>query len=460
MRVLTARNQSLSVAVIFFVAISVGAQRKLPAQLAIPDGLISSGMNFDRFEYDGFRQMLQSRKIKVDSFHFKSALRRPRDTVMVIMGDTTKLHAMESRIYTFYKKGGALLVANDQTDHKFLFDFRTFFNASTSNFSPTDTLRNFEDCPLVTDLDIEAPLLFDNVNMIVTNRPGYLSFRDGDAQSYSAAWLPPSKTGMSESFLAIRHYKNTSGRMLVLADHSVFTNQMLLHGSNLAFANNVVDWLCASGSRKRLIFIRDGEVMPKYSIGSQLPPIPPEMLLDAMDDILDKARPNLFDSSFREFTNKAIRSLQDKDFFNYALIDRQSRIKPSFVRRGSAIVFAALVVSVLLVRMITGRKRESRFKVRHASKRRDHSATARLLIRDFFVHGNLTDRPYDARPVAVSNRWWRRRRLQRHLRQLWFAGTAELPKRTSAKQLEKLRNQLKRMNDLRDGGQLTIQWEQ
>ncbi len=430
------------------------------AQLSIPQGLLRSGVKFERFEYDGFRQMLQASGLMVESVNYHQALRNPRKTVMVILGGTDALSEVKSRIYTFYKKGGAVLVANDQTDKNFLFDFRTQFNVGESEYALEDTLMGFDDCPVVRDVDAEVPLLFDNVQAIATNRPGFLSFRDGDAQSYSAAWLPADSRGFSESFVAIRRYRSTPGRLLAIADHSVFTNQMLPQGSNLTFASNVVAWLTAGEKRKKLIFIRDGHVMPTYSLGSNLPAIPPDELLEAMSDVLEKSRPDLFDSSFREFTNRAISVLQEKDTFNFALHKWQAKLRRSFVRRGAVLGAATLMLAVLLVRTITSRKREQPLKAGNMIKRKDHSATARLLIRDFFVSDNLTDRPEAARPVAVMDRWWKRWRLQRRLRQLWKDGTAEVPKRTTAKQLENLRKQLRKLDELRDLGQLGIQWEQ
>ena len=430
------------------------------AQLSIPQGLLGSGVKFERFEYDGFRQMLQASGLVVESVDFQQALRQPRKTIIVILGGTDSLSEMKSRIYTFYKCGGAVLVANDQTDKNFLFDFRTQFNVGDGEYALPDTLMGFNDCPLVRDVDSEVPLLFDNVEAIATNRPGFLSFRDGDAQSYTAAWLPADSRGFSESFVAIRRYKSSPGRLLAVADHSVFTNQMLPQGSNLTFASNVVAWLTAGEKRKKLIFIRDGYVMPTYSLGSNLPPIPPDELLEAMSDVLEESRPDLFDSSFREFTNKAIGSLQETDFFNFALHKWQARLRRSFARRGAVLSATTLMVVVMLVRVMTSRKREPLLKSGQMMKRKDHSATARLLIRDFFVSDNLTDRPEAARPVAVADRWWKRWRLQRVLRQLWKYGTADVPKRTSAKQLEKLRKRLRKLDDLRGGGQLGIQWEQ
>ena len=450
------RSRRFSVALLS-AAIVCLTLREVSAQNSAANRSLTSGVKFDRFEYDAFRQLLQSRELTVIGNNFRLALRRPSNTIMVILGDTTKLHAMGSRIYTFYKKGGALLVANDQNDKRFLFDFRTYFNAGEASFGAADTLRDFSDCPLVRDFEV-APVLFENVESIATNRPGYLTFM-GDAELYTAAWLPASRRGVSESFLAIRHYKALPGRLLAVADHSVFTNQMMMHGSNLTFTNNVIDWLCAGEDRQYLIFIRDGEVMPKYQLGSQLPPIPPEVLTNAMASVLQKSRPNLFDSSFREFTNNAIQSMQARDVFNYAVRNRP-RMRRSHIRRGAVIGLAALFLSSLIVRMVTTRRRDPVFKVGQARKQKDHSATARLLIRDFFISDNLTERPNEARPVAIATGWWTRRKLQRTLRRLWRSVTTDAPSRTTAKQLESLRKKLHQLNELRCSGQLRIQWEQ
>lgn len=424
-----------------------------------PQSPFPPGTKVERFEYDGLRLLFKRQGLRTatKSFRFRLAMKRPREAVLVVLGDTKPLNSIGSRIYSFYKRGGAILVANDQTDHKFLFDFRTFLNSNKASFNPSESLARFQDCPVVLEFD-SGHRLFHDVTSIATNRPGFLSFRDEDSQSYSRAWLPPNDQGYSESFVAVRQYGRNRGRLLVVADHSVFTNQMLVHGSNLVFADNVVKWLCEGESRRRLIFVRDGEVMPEFSFGNVAPPISTEQLLDAMNEILPRARPNLLDSSFREFTNNAIGSMQDNDVFNYALRNR-ARLRPDLFRRAFLVVVTAILASILVVKMMSTQSVIKVVTPRLSVKRRDHGPTARLLIRDFFVSENLTDRPPGSLPIAISQSWWTRRTLQRRIRRLWRLASASGANRTTARQLESLRNQLRQLDELRQTGQLKIQWQ-
>ena len=44
----------------------------------------------------------------------------------------------------------------------------------------------------------------------------------------------------------------------MVADHSLFINEMLMHGDNAKLASNLATWLCEG--RKHLVFIEDGQV--------------------------------------------------------------------------------------------------------------------------------------------------------------------------------------------------------
>lgn len=58
------------------------------------------------------------------------------------------------------------------------------------------------------------------------------------------------------------------GRLLVLADHSVFINEMMIQEDtdNLDFASNAVEWLRDSGQRNRVLFVEDGTIQKKLDV--------------------------------------------------------------------------------------------------------------------------------------------------------------------------------------------------
>src|SRR5262249_46817188 len=68
------------------------------------------------------------------------------------------------------------------------------------------------------------------------------------------------------------------GRALVLADHSIFINDMMLRkdNDNLAFAASCIDWLTEGGKRNQVLMIDEGEVVTTFQVPLQEldPPMP------------------------------------------------------------------------------------------------------------------------------------------------------------------------------------------
>jgi hypothetical protein len=107
------------------------------------------------------------------------------------------------------------------------------------------------------------------------------------------------------------------GRYLVLADHSIFLNQMLLAStdgvnrlnSNLEFTIACIDWLKGTQERDRCLFVEDGEVKTDFEIHF------PEKDESDLAKILKLL-------TFLEANgngNKIVAKLEDADFFNSLL---------------------------------------------------------------------------------------------------------------------------------------------
>jgi hypothetical protein len=76
-----------------------------------------------------------------------------------------------------------------------------------------------------------------------------------------------------------------NGKVLVLADHSIFINEMMLpkDNNNVEFTNNCLLWLRGEkGSRDRVLFLEDGRVETKFDIPLKSLKIPPADLLKLM----------------------------------------------------------------------------------------------------------------------------------------------------------------------------------
>ena len=61
--------------------------------------------------------------------------------------------------------------------------------------------------------------------------------------------------------------------ILLIPDHSVFINSMMLQtdNGNSRFAQNAVRWLTNDGTRRRVLFLADGEVIPRFAVASGIP---------------------------------------------------------------------------------------------------------------------------------------------------------------------------------------------
>jgi hypothetical protein len=134
--------------------------------------------------------------------------------------------------------------------------------------------HNFPDCPVVTWFDRDAePELFKDVKRLVANRPSTVTNKQA---STIVARLP-----MRGSLPLMSVQRRGAGKMLFVADHSFFVNEMLVHEDNAQFVNNVTRWLCDSDQRTRLVLINDGNVLPNWTFGESPPSIPLSSLLRA-----------------------------------------------------------------------------------------------------------------------------------------------------------------------------------
>src|SRR5205823_5090731 len=124
------------------------------------------------------------------------------------------------------------------------------------------------------------------------------------------AWYSDRKDGEWNAFgmLAWRSKNHPPEQqpILLLPDHSLFINAMMLQGdnANFVFAQDTVRWLTGNGARKRVLFLDDGAVVDKFQVPlSEIPDptqLPPEHLPLPTVDVF----------------NQILASWQDEDVFN------------------------------------------------------------------------------------------------------------------------------------------------
>ena len=320
------------------------------------------------FGIDGFRLMLQQRGLRATPDRVGTALNeKPDDTVAVVMGDLTTvaqgggLHndgrGIQDQLTAFVQNGGALLVASDLRGQKIK-------NAAICNTWVREQERwlktreiaqhafhSFRDCPIVKSFDDEAePQLFGAVTQLVSNRPSTII----NGNKTAVAWLPLED---NPPLMCVKRFGK--GKMLFVADHSLFVNEMLVHGDNARFVNNVTHWLCDSEKRERLVLIHDGEVLHDWTFGESPPSIPLSSLLRAAryGSLADLP----LGDSLLPFLNESISRSQQENEFNNAARKAAHMLAGGRGERYGFLAITSLVLAWFFSWLIATRSRPRRW---------------------------------------------------------------------------------------------------
>jgi hypothetical protein len=389
----------------------------------------------------------------------------PRDTVVVVLGDTqvlTTVANLTGNLATFRARGGALLVATDRDDDRRL--------ASLGVKVPGWVLRpdgapayyrRRPEYPLVNvPLAPQHPLLRGLRGLVAADNPSILELspRGTDLEVLAAFgglrpdadvfWVP----NMPAPFLAAGgEGGDGTGRAVVVSSHRVFMNDLLIQpdNGNFDFASNCVRWLTEDGRRKRVLFVEDGRVQTNFHVPlrrlSGFPPLPIEVV------------------------DRVLHGLEQEDRLNQLLPGAPS----NYVR------WVVLLGSLLL--LFWGLRRQ--FVGRHAYEPRlpllarkvalAAEAPAVVVQRRAALlgGGNLWEAARDlarecfagrAAPggeppaFAVAGGWRQRRRLGGLLCDLWRLAHDPTPVPVSARQLERVRRQAEELHAALDGGLVTL----
>ena len=418
------------------------------------------------FGIDGFRLMLQQHEPQTTQALVGAALENsPRDTVIVMLGDLSLVPRFSLQIERFVDNGGCLLLASDLrgVDVEPTSILGVWLKP-TGNVGRSQAYRGFRDCPVVTEFDREAvPSLFEGVDSIIANRPGELTFTQ--SASRAIAWLPTRGARPRPVLMSV--HRRRGGRMLFVADHSIFTNQMLVHGDNARFAKNVTDWLCADDRRKQLVVIHDGRVLPAWGLGDSPPPIPLSSLLRAVQ------RGGLRDlpigDSVLPLLNASLGDFQQKDEFNKFIRKVSNQLFGVRPMRTVLLLLTALVV-VSFIRLTGGtRARPLRWwswqdwsrqvdpKLDAANHEKQYQPCMRSLAREFFLEAGL-EHWHDARAPVVHFASPSRSKTDRDVSKIWKLATAPSRRRMSKRQFTKSLNILKDLCELHRSGDLRLEW--
>jgi hypothetical protein len=259
-----------------------------------------------------------------------------------------------------------------------------------------------------------------------------------------------------------------NGRVLVLADHSIFINQMMVpaDNNNAEFAWNCLDWLAADrpGERRKVLFVEDGTIQTDFKVplkdGPGLPPGATRAMVVALDETLAK--------------------LEEKGTLDEAMLDRLGASRPGdpsrLLRRALEILTLVLLLYLAYRVGIRGRFRLEAAVPLLAHEVARHTPVAPLLeqrYRSALQAGNLWETAHGlarqwlaslpahagtAAPprVAAQGGWWQRRRLRRRFLRLWRLAHDTTPVRVRPRALRTLLRDLDAVNAALADGSLQL----
>lgn len=365
--------------------------------------------------------------------------RDPAHSIIIVLGRTEAYDDIlcdpNFGLRRFLPAGGAVLIASDRrtSDPMFLETGVTIGGIFVGGPADQCYRERFEQCPVLVPRPLPAtdPAagLFAGLSQgVFTNRPSFITAYGSPFGSPAPlailASLPrgcfiETPSGDKRTLFGVPFTMPFAvggnvgaGRLLVLADHSLFINDMMLQpdNDNIPFAMNVARWL-ADNKRTAALFIEDGQVRTDFDVSLNLtePPLPP---IEALIPLADQA----------------LLALEREDLFNKALLR-------SF-GRGTLLRTLLLVVTLGLLAYGLYAVTRARFRTDPQLPRNPapaaHAATALALDRRQAAQLRAGDLAEAARELArqtladlgasphvtVTGSWWRQRAWGRRLRDL------------------------------------------
>ncbi len=226
--------------------------------------------------------------------------RDPGTTLLVVLGNLEDLKSIPGGLPKFLRDGGAALIASDRTIRDP--DSRKALRAAAGVSISNETLvchtltacYNFEKYyPFLVGGDASLFGQDKKQLRVATNVPSMLL--GAAAGTRPVAWLPAGCArevrGREVPFegnplFAVAAEPGT-GRLLVLADHSVFINEMMYpkETNNVEFTQAALEYLHRGGRRTRVLFLEEGGVQTKLDVKMKSVRLPVE---EALQMVVEK----------------------------------------------------------------------------------------------------------------------------------------------------------------------------
>lgn len=239
--------------------------------------------------------------------------------------------------------GGSVLVAIDQSDSETLRDFGLrFIGGDWRARSSLDAYPNYSDCPLIRTFDRSHPIT-NGVRTVVSNQPAILARNQGRFSNDVTviAQFPQLAQRRSGQTFAVVYEHASGGRLLAVADPSIFCNQMLALGGNARFTLQAIEWLREENRTNLFMFI-DGQYSTPAGLDQtqiQLPPPTKEEVLEALR--------NLPADKLIEFGNTVATMVEDEGLVN-EFLQTVSQDAPDLLFRQLLITAVTVVIAFCL----------------------------------------------------------------------------------------------------------------
>jgi hypothetical protein len=421
----------------------------------------------------------------------------PADTIIVILGETGWIGAQgDLWLAPFVAKGGALLFATDRplgggAERELLAVAGvTVADDSFRCQIPTLCYRALSYCPILLPFRNAQPPLFRGPGkgeaarlVVATNLPSHLRRpRPLPGNVRELAALPPRDAMLKFGRLEVNSPpllfavggEYGAGKVLVLADHSIFINQMMLptDNVNVEFTYNCLDWLRTKpgGRRSKVLLMEDGHVRTDLNVPLKNVRINPEqlpgLLYEHRNELAAGVEQELARLEGRNALNRGLMGFLTEQGFT---VDDLERL--------AVVLLSILLVGFVGFRLLTrGRHRAEPAVLPLVSAVAQHVPTAPLLEqrhRALLRGGNVWEAARgvarqwfaaagapagEAAPrVVVEGGWWERWVMRRRVRRLWRLAYGPRPVRVSLRALRRLFGELEELSVAQANGALRFE---
>jgi hypothetical protein len=231
------------------------------------------------------------------------------EVAIIVFGQPWPLERLSGKLRSFINAGGRLLFATDRQTSALETDFGIRVDGRLLGIEVSSALafHGLSQCPFVMALQNTERSIFLGYSRIATNRPSFLEITGRSAKPIrplarlprdveiergeSVGFLPRQRLGRAAIFAAGGVVGK--GRILVLADHSVFINDMMLQpdNDNFDFALKALQWLIGSpagggAAPNRVLFVDEGAVVTNFNVPLKTSPGIPVPTAEALNQLL------------------------------------------------------------------------------------------------------------------------------------------------------------------------------